>query len=87
MADQITDPAHESTAAREHDAAIDDIGCQFGRGTFKSAFHRFNDHVQRFDHRLADVSGTHIDGAGKPGQQVQTPDIHGDVVMDVVREC
>ena len=86
VTDQVADAAHQSTTTSQHDSTINDVGSQLGRGAFERAFHRFNDHIERFSDCFTKVSGLQVDGAGKTGEQVQATHIHGLLVKVIVGE-
>ena len=86
VADQITDTAHQRSTTGQHDAAINDVGSQFGRGALEGSLHRFNDHVEGLGDRFPQVTGFEVDGAGQSRQQVQPSYIHRLLIKGVIRE-
>src|SRR3546814_4520456 len=48
LAQIIVEALDQRTAAGEHDALVDDVGGQFGRGVFKGDTHALNDGADRF---------------------------------------
>ena len=86
VADQVGDAPHLGTTAGQHDAAIDDVGGQLRRRALQCALYGFHDHIEGFGHRLANITGANVDGAGQAGEQVQAAHVHGGVVVGVVGE-
>ena len=74
--DQGIQPAQQRTAAREHDAAVDDVAGKFRRGTFKRILDGIHDAQQAFAHRLAHFLGPDKDVFGQAVHKVAALDLH-----------
>src|SRR5262249_16712339 len=58
------------------DAAIDDVGGEFGRGALERDLHRFDDLVERLDERVADLFVGDDHRLGHAGDQIAALDFH-----------
>ena len=69
MGDEI---AQQRSASDQHDAAIDDVGCQLRRRLFETQVHGLDDVVDRLEQRFADLfAARHYDlGAVRLGKSL-----------------
>ena len=87
MANEVANPPHQGPTAGQHDAAINDVGCQLRRGAFERALHRFNNHVEGLSDGLTKIPGLELNRARQTRQQVQATHIHHRLIEVVVWEC
>src|SRR6266545_4555270 len=71
-------------AARQHDAAIDDVGRQFRRRPLERDAHRVDDHVHRLRERLANLFVGDGDRLRDAFNQVASLDLHRHAILERV---
>ena len=74
--DQRIQPAQQRTAAREHDAPVDDITGQFRRRAFQRVLDGLDDAQQTFTHGVADFLGPDQDILRQAVHEVAAFDLH-----------
>ena len=74
--DQGIQPAQQCTAARKHDAAVDDVAGQLGRGAFQRILDGLHDAQQTFAHCIADLLRPNQNILGQAVHEVAALDLH-----------
>src|SRR5207247_5404411 len=68
--------AQQRASTRQHDALVDDVRGELGRGALEADAHRFDDLVDRLEQRVADLLVGDLDRLRHPRDQVAALDLH-----------
>ena len=82
--DQLIQAAQQSAAAGQGDAAVDDVGAQFGRGALQRLLDGVGDLDQALQQGLAHVLRVDHDVLGQAVHQVAALDLHGHLFFQLV---
>ena len=81
LGDELVETAEQGASAGEDDAAVDQIGGEFGRAAFESRADRLDDPCHGFRECLADLLRGDGDGLGKTGNLIPSLHIHRHLLL------
>src|SRR5438093_10577728 len=82
LGDEAVEVAELGGAAGEDDAAVDDVGGEFGRGALEDRADGADDRLEGVGDALRDVAGGDGNGAGKAADLVAAADLVGELLLE-----
>src|SRR5690606_4243288 len=82
LREELVDVAQHSAAAREHDAAVDDVGGELGRGRFERRPNGVHDGPEAGLQRRCGLDAAERDGLREARELVAAANLRGQALVD-----